>query len=1078
MICPSCRSDNAASAKFCSQCGERLAIVCPACGTESAPTARFCSECGAPVSAPGPEVPMASAGPIVAPPGRAEPSPTASEAERKQATVLSCELRLSAPDPNDPEVEQRALGCFLEVARQQVGHYGGSVDQSLHGRLLAMFGVPVASEDHAWRAVLAAAGLLRELAARCNEDGVDVGVAVGIATGPVVVGGTGEAVAGPAITAATLLSGRAQPGEVLVSASTRAGAGDELGLEPVEAAGDDAPESAVFRLGPGGSAETDPSLLRRRVVPLVGRRSELDTLRDLARRAAEGRGQVVGVAGEAGAGKTRLLYELRRRLRGQPVLYWRGRCLSYTEGTPYFPLSDLVRRMANLSDEDSADDTLQKLRHRVLELGVDPEETLPYLAALVGIGNGVDDLAGLEAQVVQNRTFAALDRLVAAAARKSLLIVEIEDLHWVDATSERFLETLADHLPTLRVLVVASYRSGYRPGWIDRSYAQQLTLSRLTAGESRALVAEIVGERSLDAGLARSIVDRAEGNPFFLEELTRSALEGGTELGKEGEETVPGTVQGVLSARIDRLPEESKHLLRVASVLGEEFPLGLLAAVWDHPAEPLLADLQRAELLVPVPGDGAPRYAFRHSLGRDVAYLTLLDSRRRELHGAAGRALEALHEERGEEAYDRLAYHYARSGEPDKAVHHLLRFADRSARGYAHAEAAEALREALGHSRDLPEEERDRTTLETLLLLADSLLPLARLEETRETLDRHRDLPETVGDPVLTGQYHFWRAHTCSYLGERDAALDLAKRAIEAAREGGDETTEGKARYVLGREAFWAGRHAVGLEQSERAVVLLERSGEPWWEGQAHWVAGFHHFFLGRFEAAFEALGRARSIGEALDDYRLDPSWSLGYFHATTGAWERGIEECRRGLEAARDPLNTAAALGFLGYASLRGGDRSEALDCLTRSVDMLGEAGMPQLLGWFGAYLAEALLALDRPAEARRALEAALEASQGADFPFGVGLAERTAGRVAEQSGDPEEAEERLRAALEVFLDLGAPFEVAKAHLDLARILENQDQDRATEERDEAHRLLDDLGLEPDLFEAPGPGSVSATAS
>jgi len=180
--------------------------------------------------------------------------------------------------------------------------------------------------------------------------------------------------------------------------------------------------------------------------------------------------------------------------------------------------------------------------------------------------------------------------------------------------------------------------------------------------------------------------------PFFLEELTRSALEGGAEEGEEGEETVPGTVQGVLSARIDRLPEESKHLLRVASVLGEELPLDLLAAVWDRPAPaeplladlqrigPLLADLQRAELLVPVPGDGAPRYAFRHALGRDVAYLALLDSRRRELHGAAGRALEAFREERGEEAYDRLAYHYARSGEPDKAVHHLLRFADRAAR--------------------------------------------------------------------------------------------------------------------------------------------------------------------------------------------------------------------------------------------------------------------------------------------------------------------------------------------------------------------------------------------------------------
>jgi len=513
-------------------------------------------------------------------------------------------------------------------------------------------------------------------------------------------------------------------------------------------------------------------------------------------------------------------------------------------------------------------------------------------------------------------------------------------------------------------------------------------------------------------------------------------------------------------------------------VLGPEVPLRLLVAVWDRPApvEPLLAELLSGELLVPVPGDGPPRYAFRHALSCDVAYMSLLDSRRQELHGAAGRALQALHAGAEEEVYDRLAYHYARAGEPETAVRYLVRFAEQAARGYAHTEAARALREALEIAATLPEEGRSRSTLEILLLLAGSLLPLACLKETRELLDRYQDLPEVVDDAALAGRFHFWLAHTHSYLGERDPALDHAKRAIKAAREGGDEATEGKARYVLGREAFWAGQHGAGLDQSERAVVLLERSGEPWWQGQVYWVAGFHQFFLGRFDAAFENLERARSIGEALDDYRLDASWSLGYFYAATGDSERGIEECRRGLEGARDPLNTAAALGFLGHGLLRGGDLPAALDALERSRAMLREAGMQQLFGWFGAYLAEALLEDGRTEDARRVLEESLEASRAAAFPFGVGLGEAVAARLAARQGDSGEAEERLRAALECFEALDAPFEVAKVRLSLARLLD--DEDRAAAERGEARRALEELGLDPARFDEPGSATVSATAS
>jgi tetratricopeptide (TPR) repeat protein len=955
------------------------------------------------------------------------------------------------------------------------------IDQALHGRLLALFGAPIAVEDHARRAVLAALGLRRRLASRdspAEKDGPRLEIAV--ATGALVVGGPGEPAVGPAITAVERLRARASSGDILLSESAREQLDDEIEaevLEPREESEQEDEGRPVFRLVEVSWLDRRPRVPRGRLSSFVGRRNELATLHDLRERAASGGGQVVGIAGEAGAGKTRLLYELGQRLPGESVLYWSGRCLPYAEGTPYFPLRDLLHRIANISDAEPASSIVDKLRGRLRELGLDEDENLPYLAALFGVSAGSVDLSELEAQVVQSRTFAALKRMISAASRRTLLVLEIEDLHWIDATSESFLCSLVDELPALHTLLITTYRSGYRPRWMDRSYAHQITLGRLSDEESRLLMTEILEQSSLGEEQVASILEKAEGNPFFLEELAHSAREGGHGEGTE----VPGTVQGVLSARMDRLPAESKRLLQVASVLGHEVSLDLLARVWDRstPVGSLLVDLQEGELLVPVAaGARSPRFAFHHALSREVAYLSLLESQRRRLHAAAGRAIEELHREHLEDVYDHLAHHYARAGEPGTAVRYLVRFAAQAARGYAHAEAARALHEALEQARALPAEERGRTTLQILLELADSLLPLARLKETRELLERHRELPAAVDDPVLTGRFHFWLAHTCSYLGEREAADDHAKRAIEAARSGGDETTEGKAHYVLGRDAFWAGRYVDGLERSERAIVLLERSEEPWWQGQAYWVAGFHHFLLGGFDRAREALGRAESICEALDDYRLDPSWSLGYFHAALGDWELGIEQCRRGLDVVRDPLNTAAALGFLGYAYLQGGDTPRAFDSLRRSVDMLREAGMQQLLAWFQAYLAEVLLDRDEMSEAVRVQRESLESSRGADFPFGVGLAERSAGRIAAQRGELEESERRLRRALEIFRELGAPLEQAKTRLDLGHVLSATDETAGAGERDEAHRLLETLGLDIERFEDRNVEGLSASAS
>lgn len=1086
MKCAQCQFDNPPGMKFCGQCGAKLAPLCPQCGTENPPGFKFCGECGAPLGA-------GEAAPPPPPPAQepetAQPSRPASqdytpahlaaqvfqskaglEGERKPVTVLFCDLvgSTALAERLGPETMHFLLNRFFEMALGEVHRYEGTVNQFLGDGFMALFGAPIAHEDHARRAALAALGLrklLREHGAELGErHGVDLEVRMGINSGWVVVGGIGDQLRkdytaiGDTTNLAARLQHLAEPGMILVSEETsRYLHGsvqlEDLGLVPIK--GKEAPVRVCKLLGIGTLQSEMAVLSGTARSPFVGRQREMATLEQLRERAAGGEGQVVGIAAEAGAGKSRLVYEFRQRLRDRPVLFLAGRCLSYTSGVPYLPILYMLRNEWGIGEADDPATVTAKVTASLERAGLDPRESLPFFLHLLGEKEGTESVAELSPQALQARTFRALRQWILNAGRGELAVLEIEDVHWVDKTSEDFLAFLAEGLVASRMLLIGTYRSGYRPPWIEKSYATQIALSRLTDPESQEVVRSVLRRAEPSADLVGSILSKGEGNPFFLEELARSLLERPGVL-------VPDTIQGVLMARVDRLPEEHKRFLQTASVLGRELPLNLLAAVWERPESlgTLLADLKRWEFLYEEPTADEPLYLFRHGLTQEAVYQTLLTGRRQALHKAAGQAFESLYEGRLEDAYDSLAYHYPEAGVPEKAVQYLALFAEKAARGYAHSEAARALRQALSHAGRLPERERDRRSLELILQLAHSLLPLAGLAETLEVFSRYREALERVGDPAFTGRYYFWLAHTYSYLGNQDEAASKARQAIEAASEAGDTETEGRSWYVLCRDAFWSGRFSEGLEHGHKAVALLERSADPWWQGQAYWVAGFHHYVLGQFDSALERMAQAEAIWQALQDPRLDPSWSTGYMHASMGDWERGIEECKGGLERAQDPLNTAAALGFLGYAYLQKRDVQRAVEALEDSCERLRQAGMQQLYGWFSAFLAEArLLAGEPPSRVWDAGQTALVASEGSNFRYGVGLAQRTLGRIATRDGGREEAEAWLCRALESFTAIAAPFEMGRTRLDLALSAHARgDSGEAARQLREAHRLFVEL--------------------
>jgi class 3 adenylate cyclase/tetratricopeptide (TPR) repeat protein len=1077
MKCHHCQFDNPLGLKFCGQCGTKLAPACPQCGTEAPFGFKFCGECGAALApAPAPSLSPESSRPAAAVPQSYTPphlaaqilqSRSALEGERKQVTVLFCDLvgSTSLAEQLGPETMHLLLNRFFELALSEVHRYEGTINQFLGDGFMALFGAPIAHEDHARRAALSALGLQKLLQDHQAElgEGLDLQVRMGINTGWVVVGGIGDQLrrdytaVGDTTNLAARLQQLAEPGTILVSEDASRLLQGSARLEPVgplQVKGKEAPVQA-FRLLSLGLLQSEQAVFGGTArSPFEGRQREMATLEELRGRAAGGEGQVVAIAAEAGAGKSRLVYELQRRLWEQPVLLLAGRCISYGGGIPYLPILHMLRNEWGIGEADDAATAAAKVVASLERAGMEPAESLPYLLRLLGVQEGTENLAELSPQALQARTFRILRQMILNAGRGNLVVLEIEDLHWVDKTSEDFLAFLAEGLVVSRVLLLVTYRSGYRPPWLEKSYATQITLSRLTATESQAVVRSVLHRAQPSAELVEAVLSKAEGNPFFLEELTRSLLE-------HPDVLVPDTIQGVVMARIDRLPEEHKRLLQTASVLGRELSLSILTRVWGEEGDlmSLLSDLKRWEFFYEEPTTEEPRYLFKHALTQEAVYQTLLKGRRQSLHEAAGRAFEQLHAGHPEEVYDTLAHHFSQADDAEKAVSYLLLFASQAADRYAHSEAAQALREALSQCERVPAAERDRCRLRLILRLTESLLPLARFQETLELFQRHRDLVDRLGDPLLAGPYFFWLAHTYSYLGNQDEAATHARLAIAAARTCGDAATEGKAWYVLCRDAFWSGRFSEGIEHGRESLALLERSDEPWWQGQAYWVAGFHHYVLGQFEEAFDKMKWAEAIWRALQDPRLDPSWSTGYFHASLGDWERGIEECRGGLERAQDPLNTAAALGFLGYAFLEKGDLPAAIEALADSTARLRQAGMQQLLGWFSAFLAVAYLLSGRLDEARDFAHEALAVTEVVRFRYGSGMAQRALGRVARAEGDREAAEMWLREALDSFRSIRAPFEVGRTRLELARLAGAGSQ-AAAAELGEARRTFAELRL------------------
>jgi len=933
----------------------------------------------------------------------------------------------------------------LEVLLEKIQTFGGRIEEMSPTGIVAAFGLePV--EDAPQRAALAAAAVHK--AAERASDGAHITVRSGIAVRRVLVGasrsGTQIDLEGKREpwTVLDMLLGMAEPGAILVEEAAAAFLARHFDLTPAGHAGAAGPVQrlvATDRVGAG---------LGRRAPTFVGRTRELGLLWSRLEDALRGHGQVVGLLGEAGIGKSRLLHEFRERLLGEPerrVTYLEGRCQSYASAIPYVPVMDVLRANFRITDSDGPDIIAAKVRAGIQEVGIEPAGAVPYVFRLFGIREGTEGLAALTTSAVKARTFEVLRQLILQGARRRPILFVVEDLHWIDSTSEECFTTLMDSAAGVPAMCIVTYRPGYRAPWMDRSYVTQVALPPLSRDESLSVIRSARRTEAVSDQIAEVIIEKAEGNPFFLEELSRVVGDGGVHTSARPQ--VPDTIQEVLLARIDRLSEEPRRLLQTAAVVGQEVPLSLLSAVWEGDPDPHLRELMRLEFLHVKTSGGESLCAFTHSLTCEVAYESLPLARRRTLHRAIAGALEASHADRLAEVYDRLAYHYGRTDEAAKAVLYLERLARKAVAGHAHSEAVRILEEARAHVDRLPAPEQDRRRLELALSEAYSLFPLGGFQDIVTLLLGHQAVLESLDDPKLAGPYHFLLGRSYSLLGDqRRASHHLGLGLVEAMRCG-DDATRGRIHYVLAQHDAIAGRARDGLEHGRQAVALLERAGEYWWIGPAYWTVGMNYAVLGQFDAALAAQAQATARGAEVGDPQVASSaaWASGIVHVCRGDFDAAVRSCEDALARSPDPLNTALALGWLGFAWLERGELASAAARLEEAIRLLEQFSFRQPQAWFSAFLA------DTHRHAHR-LETALDlASKGLDLAratgstLGIGWAERALGHIAQARGALGDAHDHFRGALQAFETVESEFEIARTHLDLAALARARDDARST---------------------------------
>jgi transcriptional regulator with AAA-type ATPase domain/tetratricopeptide (TPR) repeat protein len=911
-------------------------------------------------------------------PAPAAAAPSAIRWENRRVTLLGAILITPDADEELPDTS-RALDVLLDKLRG----FGGRIEELSPRGVGAVFGLePV--EDAPRRAAHAAMAIQKAAERGRRGEGEPFSVKIGIHVGQVLVG---HSSAGLEIDAGAKRGQWAVLDALLASASPDSTVLSAAAAPFLERRFDLAAESGAaehtYRLQ---GRERKGLALEGEMAWFVGRRQELDLLKSRLASARAGHGQIVGIVGEAGIGKSRLLHEFRQVLRGEAITYVEGHCLSYGSTIPYLPALEILRHGCRISDTDSPETVTHKLVMNLRHLAIEPEGALPYLLQFLGMKDRAETLASSTPEAVRTRTFQILRQMCINASRQRPLIIAVEDMHWIDAASEA-LGAMIESLEGVPLLLILTYRPGYGPPWLGKSHMTQIGLQPLSPEDSRSVLGGLLPPVQLSDPVAQLILSKAEGNPFFLEELARTVREQG-ELSPSL--TVPDTVQEVLLARINRLAERERRLLQSAAVIGKSVPVDVLRVLAQLPEEELseaLGQLRAADFLYEASTGPDVQYTFKHALTHEVAYGTLRPDRRRELHARIVDAIERLYPDRSSEFSERLAHHALQSGVWGKAVMYLRQAGAKALARSANREAAACFEQALSALAHLPAARQTREqAIDIRFDLRNALTPLGEAQRTLDQLREAEALAEHLNDTRRLGRALSFATNCLYLLADYDGAIESGLRARRIADALDDFPLKTATDMYVGRAHQALGNYRQAIEVLGRIAASLtgelarEHLGLPILPAvfsRSHLAACLAE--VGNFEEGLRRSDEAVSLAEATNhpDTLLWAYFGAGFLRLIKGDareatdWlEQAFSVCRANDMPAYVPRISAA----LGLAYARSGDAVKALPMLERAAaDAAGRkqsASYPQVVLLAG----EVYLLGDRPGEAAAAATRALD--------------------------------------------------------------------------------------------------------
>ena len=1114
MKCQKCQFVNPERAKFCIECGNSLALDCPKCGAITPEGRKFCAECGydlrEPYEAPCIDFykPQSYTPKFLV--DKILTTRSSIEGERKRVTVLFADVAnyTTLSEKLDPEeVHQIMDGCF-KILMNAIHRYEGTINQFTGDGVMALFGAPVAHEDHAQRACHAALTIqrgMREYGEQVKKDySVAFKMRMGLNSGPVVVGAIGDdlrmdyTAVGDTTNLASRMENAAKPDYILLSNYTHRLVQDFFECESlgkIALKGKEEPVAAYALLRPSAVDTRIEAAVAKGLTRFVGRKNAMAALMETYEKSASGSGQVVGILGEAGVGKSRLLLEFRNRLPQDKFTYLEGRCIHFGGDMAYLPILDILRSYFGVIEGEHESVIRERVDERVMQLDEKLKGILSPLHDLLSLEVKDEAYLKLDPKMRRDRVFEALRDLFMRESQNQCLVLAVEDLHWIDKTSEEFLDYFIGWLANAKILLVLLYRPEYTQRWGNKSYFNRVGLDQLNTKSSAELITSILQERGIAPELRDLIADRAGGNPLFMEELTHTLLENGF-IEKKNDQyvlstqitelQVPDTIQGVIAARLDRLEDKSKKIMQVAAVIGRAFAFRILQAISGMREElkDYLLDLQGLEFIYEKSLFPELEYIFKHALTQEVAYNSLLIKRRKEIHEKIGRAIEDLYAGRLEEFYEVLAYHYLKSPRVEKALEYLRLSAEKAVGSNSLWEALRFRNESLILLKRMPETDRiKKEKIAVILGMAHILPQLGHPENPTEIFEEGERLCKELGDwrtmAILysyVGRYHSYKGNVA--LGNR-----YLEQSFHEAEKASDLNILGPLAYGLFASYNLEGKSARIVDMAPRIIRLIEETHREFDEFgtpvnlylQLLTVYGLSLGYLGSFESGETLCKKGVSLA-----YEVGNHFNIGYAEMVYGATlvtrEKGqeaIEPLTRSMESyekSQAALFLPLTIAFLGMAYFYAGNLISAEDYMQKGLKARSDSPLPIYLSFHHFGLSCVNLELKKFTKAVLHAEKAVSFGQkNREMHYGgLALAQLGITGWKSQKMKIHEAADRIHQGIRILKELQLkPFEAMSTFFLGELFADGGETEKAQANLKRAEKMLREMGMNYSLGKA-----------